>query len=136
MAFDARFGFQTREIFMGKVLVIDDSSSVREEVSSFLRKNGMDVITAVDGHDGLIKLKLDPKIRLIISDIYMPGIDGMTMVEKIRNELHNTTVNIVMLTTESNPAMKERGRAAGIKGWIVKPFKGEAALNTLKKLAI
>jgi two-component system chemotaxis response regulator CheY len=57
------------------------------------------------------------------------------MVEKIRGELANTSVNVVMLTTESSPAMKERGKAAGVKGWIVKPFKGDAVLDALKKLA-
>jgi len=57
------------------------------------------------------------------------------MVEKIRGELGNSTVNIIMLTTESSPAMKERGKAAGIKGWIVKPFKGDAVLDAFKKLA-
>jgi two-component system, chemotaxis family, chemotaxis protein CheY len=57
------------------------------------------------------------------------------MAEKIRGELANTTVNIIMLTTESSPAMKERGKAAGVKGWIVKPFKGDAVLETFRKLA-
>jgi len=57
------------------------------------------------------------------------------MVEKIRSELANTAVNVVMLTTESSPAMKERGKAAGVRGWIVKPFKGEAVLETFRKLA-
>ena len=57
------------------------------------------------------------------------------MVEKIRGELANKTVNVIMLTTESSPSMKERGKAAGIKGWIVKPFNGPAVLESLKKLA-
>ncbi len=64
----------------------------------------------------------------------MPNMDGLTMAEKIRSDLKNTTVNIVMLTTESSPVMKERGKAAGIKGWIVKPFKGDAVLASFKKL--
>jgi len=65
----------------------------------------------------------------------MPNMDGLTMVEKIRSELGNSTVNVIMLTTESNPSMKERGKAAGVKGWIVKPFKGESVLETFKKLS-
>jgi two-component system chemotaxis response regulator CheY len=64
----------------------------------------------------------------------MPTMDGLTMAEKIRSELGNASVNIIMLTTENSPIMKERGKAAGIKGWIVKPFKGEAVLPTFKKL--
>jgi two-component system chemotaxis response regulator CheY len=121
---------------VAKILVVDDSSAVRDEVASFLRANGMDVVTAVDGKDGLSRLKADPGVRLVISDVNMPNMDGLTMVEKIRGELGNKTVNVVMLTTESSPAMKDRGKAAGVKGWIVKPFKGAAVLEGLKKLAV
>ena len=120
---------------MAKVLVVDDSSTVRDEVACFLKNNGLDVATAVDGKDGLAKMKSDPGIRLIISDVNMPNMDGLTMVEKIRADLGNTSVNVVMLTTESSPSMKERGKAAGIKGWIVKPFKGAAVLESFRKLA-
>ena len=119
---------------MAKILVVDDSSTVRDEVAGFLTTNGLDVAVAVDGKDGLAKMKADPGIRLVVSDVNMPNMDGLTMVEKIRGELGNSTVNIVMLTTESSPSMKERGKAAGIKGWIVKPFKGAAVLETFKNL--
>ncbi|WP_122156129.1 response regulator [Paraburkholderia sp.] len=120
---------------MAKILVVDDSSTVRDEVAGFLRKNGLDVDTAVDGKDGLAKLRTSPGTRLVISDVNMPNMDGLTMVEKIRGELANQSVNVIMLTTESSPAMKERGKAAGVKGWIVKPFKGEVVLETFRKLA-
>ena len=120
---------------MAAILVVDDSSTVRDEVAGFLKKSGLDVATAVDGKDGLAKLKADPAIKLVICDINMPNMDGLTMVEKVRGELGNSKVNVIMLTTESSPNMKERGKAAGIKGWIVKPFKGEAVLESIKKLA-
>jgi len=120
---------------MAKILVVDDSSTVRDEVSTFLRGSGLDVVTAVDGKDGLVKLEADPGIKLVVADVNMPNMDGLTMVEKIRGELKNSTVNLIMLTTESSPNMKERGKAAGVKGWIVKPFKGAAVLETFKKLA-
>jgi two-component system chemotaxis response regulator CheY len=120
---------------MAKILVVDDSSTVRDEVANFLKGNGLDVATAIDGKDGLAKMKADPGIKLIVSDVNMPNMDGLTMVEKIRGELGNATVNVIMLTTESSPSMKERGKAAGIKGWIVKPFKGAAVLETFKKLS-
>ncbi len=119
---------------MAKILVVDDSSTVREEVAGFLKGNGFDVATAIDGKDGLARMKSDPGIRLVLSDVNMPNMDGLTMVEKIRGELGNKSVNVIMLTTESSPAMKERGKAAGIKGWIVKPFNGAAVLETFKKL--
>ncbi|RFB73129.1 MULTISPECIES: response regulator [unclassified Herbaspirillum] len=119
---------------MAQILVVDDSSTVRAEVGDFLKKNGLDVALAVDGRDGLLKLKGDPSIKLVVSDVNMPNMDGLTMAEKIRSELGNAAVNIIMLTTENSPIMKERGKAAGIKGWIVKPFKGDAVLATFKKL--
>jgi two-component system chemotaxis response regulator CheY len=119
---------------MAQILVVDDSSTVRDEVAGFLKRNGLDVATAVDGNDGLSKLRMDPKLKLVVSDVNMPNMDGLTMAEKIRGELGNKTVNIIMLTTENSPIMKERGKAAGIKGWIVKPFKGDAVLATFKKL--
>ena len=120
---------------MAKILIVDDSSTVRDEVAGFLKNAGLDVATAVDGKDGLAKLKADPGIKLVVSDVNMPNMDGLTMVEKIRGELGNSSVNIIMLTTENTPIMKERGKAAGIKGWIVKPFKGDAVLDAFKKLA-
>ena len=119
---------------MAKILVVDDSSTVRDEVAGFLTSNGIDVATAVDGKDGLSKLKADPGIKLVIADINMPNMDGLTMVEKIRSELNNQAVNLIMLTTESSPQMKERGKAAGVKGWIVKPFKGAAVLDAFKRM--
>jgi two-component system chemotaxis response regulator CheY len=122
-------------IEMAKILVVDDSSTVRDEVANFLKTNGLDVATAVDGKDGLSKVKADPGIKLVISDVNMPNMDGLTMVEKIRGELGNASVHVIMLTTESSPSMKERGKAAGIKGWIVKPFKGDAVLESFRKLA-
>lgn len=122
------------ETHMAQILVVDDSSTVRAEVGDFLKKNGLDVALAVDGRDGLSKLQSDPSIKLVVSDVNMPNMDGLTMAEKIRSELGNANVNIIMLTTENSPIMKERGKAAGIKGWIVKPFKGDAVLATFKKL--
>lgn len=119
---------------MAQILVVDDSATVRNEVSGFLQQQGMTVATAVDGKDGLDKMRVDRAIKLVISDVNMPNMDGLTMVEKIRGELRNTTVNIIMLTTESDPRMKERGKAAGVKGWIVKPFKGDAVVASIKKL--
>lgn len=119
---------------MAQVLVVDDSSTVRNEVGDFLKQNGLDVAFAVDGRDGLDKLKADPTIKLILCDVNMPNMDGLTMAEKVRGEQNNQEVNIIMLTTENSPVMKERGKAAGIKGWIVKPFNGPAVIGSVKKL--
>ena len=118
---------------MANVLVVDDSNTMREIVSGFLSKNGFDVATATDGRDGLSQLRNDPGIKLVVSDVNMPIMDGLTMAEKIRNELGNSSVRIIMLTTEDNPLMRERGKAVGVNGWIVKPFRGEAVIGPFKK---
>ncbi|MEH3087471.1 MAG: response regulator [Xylophilus ampelinus] len=119
---------------MAQILVVDDSSTVRNEVGAFLQQNGLAVAYAVDGRDGLAKLRADPGVKLVVCDVNMPNMDGLTMAEKVRGELGNAAVHIVMLTTENSPAMKERGKAAGIKGWIVKPFNGPAVLGSFRKL--
>jgi len=119
---------------MAQILVVDDSAAIRNEVASFLKSNGFNVESAVDGKDGLSKLKADSAIKLVISDVNMPNMDGLTMAEKIRSELGNQTVNIIMLTTENDPNMKTRGKAAGVKGWIVKPFNGANAIGAIQKL--
>ena len=119
---------------MAQILVVDDSAAIRNEVASFLKSNGFSVESAVDGKDGLSKLKSDSAIKLVISDVNMPNMDGLTMAEKIRSELGNQSVNIIMLTTENDPNMKNRGKAAGVKGWIVKPFNGANALGAIQKL--
>jgi two-component system, chemotaxis family, chemotaxis protein CheY len=117
---------------MAKVLVVDDSSTVRNEVSGFLSAQGIDVDTAVDGVDGLAKISRDSELKLVICDVNMPNMDGLTMAEKVRET--GKHMPIIILTTESNPNMKQRGKEAGVKGWIVKPFNGPAALGGIKKL--
>ncbi len=119
---------------MANVLVVDDSSTMREIVATFLGKNGFQVAVATDGRDGLMQLRADPGIRLVVSDVNMPNMDGLTMAEKIRTELGNSSVRIVMLTTEDNPQLRARGKAIGVTGWIVKPFRGEAVLGPFRKL--
>lgn len=119
---------------MANVLVVDDSSTMREIVASFLSKNGFEVAVAKDGRDGLFKLQSDPAIRLVISDVNMPNMDGLAMAEKIRQDVTGRVVHIVMLTTEDNPAMRARGKAIGVTGWIVKPFRGDAVLGPFRKL--
>ncbi|MBF0351104.1 MAG: response regulator [SAR324 cluster bacterium] len=119
---------------MAQILVVDDSEAVRNEVSGFLSGNGFTVSTAIDGKDGLEKLKKDKDIKLVITDVNMPNMDGLTMSEKIRSELNNQNVHILVLTTENDANMKQRGKAAKVKGWIVKPFSGPSALGPIRSL--
>lgn len=117
---------------MAQVLIVDDSITVRNEVESFLTSQGIEVATAADGLDGLNAISRDPKIKLVLCDVNMPNMDGLTMVEKLKSSGKNLPV--IMLTTESSPSMKQRGKDAGVKGWIVKPFNGAAAIGGIKQL--
>lgn len=119
---------------MSHILVVDDSSTVRNEVSGFLSQHGFEVAVAADGRAGLDCLRAQPGIRLVICDVNMPVMDGITMAEKVRGELNNSAVPIIMLTTENDPKLKERGKAAGVRGWIVKPFNGNAVIGAIRKL--
>lgn len=78
---------------MSKILVVDDSSTVRDEVAGFLKKHGLAVDTAVDGKDGLAKIKANPGVKLVISDVNMPNMDGLTMVEKTTTTCTRRTRN-------------------------------------------
>ena len=117
---------------MAKILVVDDSSSVRTEVSEYFRSQDISVNTAVDGVDGFAKIQADTELKLVLCDVNMPNMDGFTMVEKVRES--GNSIFIIMLTTEDSATLKERGKAAGVKGWIVKPFNGDAIINTVKKM--
>lgn len=119
---------------MAQILVVDDSATVRNEVSGFFKGKGYDVTTANDGKQGMETIKKDSAIKLVFCDVNMPVMDGLTMVEKVRSELNNSQVAFIMLTTESDPKMKQRGKAAGVKGWIVKPFNGNSVLGAVKQL--
>ena len=79
---------------MANVLVVDDSSTMREIVSGYLGKHGFDVALAADGRDGLAQLRADPDIKLVLSDINMPNMDGLAMAEKIRKELGLSLIHI------------------------------------------
>lgn len=119
---------------MAQILVVDDSATVRSEVGGFLGQNGYQVAVAGDGRAGLEALRGDAGIKLVICDVNMPVMDGLTMAEKVRSELNDQSVPIIMLTTENDPKMKERGKAAGVRGWIVKPFNGAAVIGAIRKL--
>ena len=83
---------------MAHILLVDDSGVSRDVVAQYLTRNGFEVATATDGRDGLKRLREDPGIRLVVSDMNMPVMDGLTMAEKVRCELGNQDVRIVMLT--------------------------------------
>ncbi len=118
---------------MTKVLVVDDSNSIRDMVSFTLKSAGYETVEAKDGQDGLNKAK-GTSIDLVISDVNMPIMDGITLCQELRKLPSFKFTPILMLTTESSGDMKMRGKAAGATGWLVKPFNPEKLLATIKRV--
>ncbi len=118
------------------VMIVDDSATLRASVNFVLTDAGFDVIQAVDGLDGLEKLKeisiKGGKVDMIISDINMPNLDGIGFIKEVKKGDFKF-VPILVLTTESENAKKMEGKAAGASGWLVKPFKPEQLLWVVKK---
>ncbi|MCX6124142.1 MAG: response regulator [Proteobacteria bacterium] len=98
-------------------------------------KSGNEVIEAEDGKDGLVKLAATSDIALVISDVNMPNMNGLEMIEEIRKNPAHAALAIVMLTTEGGQELIERAKKAGCKGWLVKPFKPEQLIAAVQKLA-
>lgn len=112
------------------ILAIDDSRTIRELVRSTLTEGGYAVVTAVDGVDGIDRFK-DQRFDAVITDINMPNLDGFGVIEGIRGAASNQRVPILVLTTESSPAFKQRARDLGATGWIVKPFDDKRLLEVI-----
>jgi two-component system chemotaxis response regulator CheY len=117
------------------VLIVDDSSSLRQVVAITLKGAGYDVIEACDGKDALTKLN-GQKIHLIISDVNMPNMDGITFVSEAKKLAAYKFTPIIMLTTEAGEAKKQAGQAAGARAWVVKPFQPAQMLGAVSKLIL
>jgi len=117
------------------IMVVDDSASVRQVVSITLKGAGYQVIEACDGQDGLSKLNGD-KISLVISDVNMPNMDGITFVKELKKLPSYKFTPVIMLTTESQESKKQEGQAAGAKAWVVKPFQPQQMLSAVSKLIL
>lgn len=115
------------------ILAIDDSRTIRTLLTVALEKAGFRVTTAVDGVDGVTKFQ-DAEADLVITDVNMPNKDGFGVIEDIRQGTVNRAVPVLVLTTESGAALKERARNAGATGWIVKPFDDDALVSVIKRL--
>ncbi len=116
-----------------KVVVVDDSQSIREAVSFMLRKRGFEVFTGVDGIDALKHFNGD-NIDLVITDLHMPNMDGIGLIKEVRNNADYKRIPILVLTTESQTSIKLEAKKAGATGWIVKPFETEKLMATIRKV--
>lgn len=116
-------------------MIVDDSPSIRQVVKMNLVNAGHQVVEGVDGADALQKLKTQ-KVDLIISDVNMPNMDGLTFARKVKEMSETRFIPIIMLTTESQEDKKMEGMSLGVKAWLVKPFKPEQLVSAVSKLLI
>lgn len=117
------------------ILIVDDSAGIRQIVSYTLKGAGYEVIEGMDGADALTKLA-GQKVHLIICDVNMPNMDGISFVKEIKRSADYKFIPIIMLTTESQERKKLEGQAAGAKAWVVKPFQPDQLLSAVSKLIL
>jgi two-component system chemotaxis response regulator CheY len=119
---------------MGRlILTVDDSSTMRQMITFTLKGASFDVVEAGDGVEALEVAK-GKKLSLIITDVNMPRMDGITLVQRLRALPEFKFTPILVLTTESDAIMKQKGKEAGATGWIVKPFSPEKLLDVVNKV--
>ena len=116
-----------------KVMTVDDSRTMRDMVSYTLKSAGFEVLEAEDGAKALQVLEKTP-VDLVITDVNMPNMDGVTLVRRLRALAHFRSTPILILTTEGGDDKKSQGRAAGATGWIVKPFAPDKLLQVISKV--
>lgn len=117
------------------ILTVDDSRTIRDMLRLALLEAGYRVVQAGDGVEGLEALQAENP-DAIITDINMPRLDGFGFVEQVRRHERFRTTPILILTTESDPTLKDRARAAGATGWIVKPFNPEKLTASLRRVGV
>ncbi len=117
------------------VLAIDDSRTMRGMLAQALENAGFEVALAEDGQQGLDKLE-DSQPDVVITDINMPRLDGFGFIKGVRGQSRLRGLPILILTTESSPALKARARDAGATGWIVKPFDEGKLVSAIHKVVV
>jgi two-component system chemotaxis response regulator CheY len=118
------------------ILIIDDSTSLRQVVQIALKGAGYDVVQAENGRVALDKIAAGTKPHLIVCDVNMPIMDGITFVKELKSLPEHKFTPIIMLTTESAEEKKLQGQMAGAKAWLVKPFRPEVMLKAVQKLIL
>jgi len=118
---------------MSSILLVDDSASVRQTVRLALNGEGHGVAEARDGAQGLEKA-VSGRFDLIITDLNMPNMDGLTMVRTLRTKPAVADLPVLFVSTESDPSIKAEAKAAGATGWLSKPFNPEHLLALVAKI--
>lgn len=116
------------------ILAVDDSITMLQTISIALENAGHKVVTAKNGLEAIEKLNGADKFHVIITDVNMPDMDGITLTGEIRKNPKYSFTPVIILTTESQMQKKEEGKKAGATGWIIKPFKPEQLVDVIKKV--
>src|SRR6201995_1204062 len=119
---------------MPRILAVDDSPSMRQMVGVTLKSAGYEVLEACDGQEALNMAKEQAAVDLVITDVNMPNMDGITLVRELRLLPHFRGVPLLVLTTEATEKKKQEGKAAGATGWIVKPFDPQRLLSAVARV--
>ena len=114
-----------------QIMIVDDSTAIRQSMRYILEHAGYDIIEAANGREALSKIQ--PQTKLVISDINMPEMNGIDLVKSLRSSTTHKTVPIIILTTESQAELKQKGKDAGATAWVVKPFPPEEILGVIKR---
>jgi len=119
---------------MAKILVVDDSEIIRVQLNTDLVEAGHEVLEADNGLNGLQVLNENPDVRLVISDVNMPEMDGISMCQKIHENDKFVDIPVIMLTTQSNPELKAKSKGFGVIAWVTKPYKSKTLLGGVAKI--
>lgn len=119
---------------MKKILVVDDSQSIRNEVSEALGPAGYGVLQAADATEALACVAKHQDIAIVVLDVNMPGMSGIDVLEHLQQLRPKRDLPVLMLTTEAERSLVDRARKAGAKGWLVKPVKPHLLVSAITRL--
>ncbi|HEX5100162.1 MAG TPA: response regulator [Polyangiaceae bacterium] len=114
-----------------KILIVDDSETIRQRVSGALENAGFETLTAKDGVEGLVSVQQEQP-AMVILDVNMPRMNGLDMLDNL--DVKKTGLPVLLLTTEVQPSLMARAKQAGAKGWMVKPVSLERLVDAVRKV--
>jgi two-component system, chemotaxis family, chemotaxis protein CheY len=117
-----------------KILIVDDSRTIRQQVGNTLTQAGYQIVEAEDGVEGLSAITAQKDIALVICDVNMPNMDGIEMLTRVKADANNAALPVLMLTTEGKAELIQQAKRIGAKGWVVKPFKPDQLAAAVRKI--